>query len=303
VKTIKSLCSPLTACSLEHSWTYFTVFFIPIPILRKYFILFLVFLSFSVYGQNVSICSWNLQNFGRSKNDAELNYIAKVVKGFDIIAIQEVVAGYGGTQAVARLADELNRMGSKWDYVISDPTSGTPFKAERYAYLWKTAKVRKYSDAWLEATYAEHIDREPYYCRFVIGQKSFTLASFHAITKSKQPETEIKHFRSLPALYPNDNLIFCGDFNLPQSHSVFNPLRKMGYVSALVGQKTSLKMRSVNGLSLASEYDNFYFNAESLGVVSSGIIHFYEDFVDLKSARQISDHVPIYIQLSLNRAS
>jgi hypothetical protein len=31
-----------------------------------------------------------------------------------IIAIQEVVAGYGGAQAVAKLADELNRKGSKW---------------------------------------------------------------------------------------------------------------------------------------------------------------------------------------------
>jgi hypothetical protein len=30
------------------------------------------------------------------------------VRDYDIIAIQEVVAGYGGAQAVAKLADELN---------------------------------------------------------------------------------------------------------------------------------------------------------------------------------------------------
>jgi hypothetical protein len=33
----------------------------------------------------------------------------------------KVVAGYGGAQAVARLTNELNRQGSSWDYVISDP--------------------------------------------------------------------------------------------------------------------------------------------------------------------------------------
>ncbi len=51
------------------------------------------------------------------------------------------MAGYGGAQAVARLADELNRKGTKWDYVISDPTSSSAYKTERYAFIWKTSKV------------------------------------------------------------------------------------------------------------------------------------------------------------------
>jgi hypothetical protein len=50
------------------------------------------------------------------------------VRDYDIIAIQEVVAGYGGAQAVAKLADELNRKGSKWNYIISDPTVVVPIK-------------------------------------------------------------------------------------------------------------------------------------------------------------------------------
>ena len=112
---------------------------------------------------------------------------------------------------------------------------------------------------WLEKQYGLLIEREPYYCRFAVGRKVFTLAGFHAVPKSKQPETEIKYFKYLPDLYPGDNIIFCGDFNLPQSHTVFNPLRKMGYMSALKGQKTSLKQSCVNGDCLASEYDNFYF--------------------------------------------
>jgi endonuclease/exonuclease/phosphatase family metal-dependent hydrolase len=61
--------------------------------------------------------SWNIQNFGKSKSEVEINLLQYTLKNYDIIAIQEVVAGYGGAQAVAKLADELNRKGSKWDYV------------------------------------------------------------------------------------------------------------------------------------------------------------------------------------------
>ncbi|WP_316814704.1 endonuclease/exonuclease/phosphatase family protein [Pedobacter nyackensis] len=266
--------------------------------MKKYIFLLLIFISFSCYSQNVSICSWNIQNFGKSKDDAELNYIANVIKEFDVVAIQEVVSGYGGSQAVARLADELNRLGTKWAYVISNPTSSLKNSKERYAFLWKTAKVKQIGIAWLDQTHHEEIDREPFFCQFSVGKKTFTLASFHAVPKSKQPETEIKYFKFIPGLYPDHDLIFCGDFNLPQSHNVFSPLKKMGYFPALMGQKTSLKQDCVNDNCLASEYDNFFLKASVFQVSKAGIVHFYRDFETLKHARAISDHVPVYIQLS-----
>ena len=39
--------------------------------------------------------------------------MAKTLQDFDVVAIQEVVAGPGGAQAVANLADALNRSGAK----------------------------------------------------------------------------------------------------------------------------------------------------------------------------------------------
>lgn len=267
--------------------------------MRKYILLLLIGISFSGYSQIISICSWNIQNFGKSKNEAELIYIANVLNDFDLIAVQEVVSGYGGSQALARLVDELNRLGSNWDYVISDPTSGAGGSKERYAFIWNTSGVKRVGDPWLEEHYGLQIEREPYYCRFAVGRKTFTLAGFHALPKSKQPETEIKYLKYLPDLYPQDDIIFCGDFNLPQSHSVFNPLRKMGYMSALKGQKTSLKQRCVNGDCLASEYDNFYFPFSKINLLKSGAVHFYRDFEDLETARLISDHLPVYMRLSL----
>jgi len=267
--------------------------------LRKFLLFLLVFTSFHCYSQKVSVCSWNLKDFGKSKSNETIEIIAKTLKSFDIVAIQEVVAGHGGPQAVAKLADELNRTGAKWEYVISNATSGSAYKSERYAFLWKTSKVKKVGAPWLENKYGLLIDREPFYCRFKIADKTFTLVSFHAITKSKQPETEIKYFKFLPELYPKDNLIFCGDFNIPQSHSVFFPLRKMGYISSMVNQKTSLRQKCINNDCLASEYDNFFFNSSKVKLISSGIIHFYKQFEHLKLARTVSDHVPIFLNFSL----
>lgn len=247
----------------------------------------------------VKILTWNVENLGSSKSDSTITYIANTVKDYDIIALQEVVAGYGGAQAVAKLAGELNRKGAKWDYAISDPTSSSAYNTERYAFLWKTAKVRLVNKPWLEKKYGLLIDREPYYATFECQKKQFTLANFHAITKSKQPETEIKHFKNLPGQYPYLNIIFLGDFNCPQSHSVFNPLKKMGYRSAFIGQKTSLKMACKEGNCLSNEFDNIWYNNNTVVINNPKAIHFYKDFDDFVKAREVSDHIPLTIELEL----
>ena len=267
--------------------------------MKKLFtLLFLILHSFGFC--QVKMLSWNVENFGKSKSNKEITYIASLLNNYDLVALQEVVAGYGGAQAVARLADELNRKGNHWEYTISDPTTSTPSKTERYAFLWKTAQLKKIGKAWLEKNYASVMEREPYLCTFEYHNKQFTAVSFHAITKSKQPEREIKYFKFFPSVYPKSNLIFMGDFNCPQSQSVFDPLRKMGFTSALVNQKTSLKRSRKNGECLASEFDNMYFSKSKIKKLHAGVVLFYEKFSTLKEARTISDHCPIWMEFSLN---
>jgi endonuclease/exonuclease/phosphatase family metal-dependent hydrolase len=259
----------------------------------------LLFISFQSLAQT-KIISWNLENFGKSKSQSTLNFIANTVRDYDIVAIQEVVAGYGGSQTVAKLAILLNEKGAKWDYIISDPTSGSSYKKERYAFLWKTNKAKLKGEPWLEKKYNLEIDREPYFATFEVNKKTFTLVNFHAITKSKQPETEIKYFKFLPQQYPNLNLVFTGDFNCPESHTVFNPLKKMGYTSMLQKQKTTLKQKCNGDVCLASEFDNTFYNPNRLNHIDSGVILFYKKFNTLQDARKISDHIPIWLEFSLN---
>lgn len=262
--------------------------------------IFLISLCFLCWSSaliaQVKISSWNLQNFGKTRTTAEIEFVANTLKDFDIIALQEIVAGYGGAQAVAKLADELNRKGAKWDYVVSEPTNSSPYATERYAYLWKTSRVKKVQQAWLEEKYESVIDREPFYIDFNYNGKIFTLVNFHAIPKKKQPETEIKYFKFLPAQYPGKNLIFLGDFNVPQSHTVFNPLKKINYKPAFTNQKTTMKMKCVAGECLASEYDNIFYDTSSTKLLNSGVVLFYKSFPDMKSARRISDHIPVWAE-------
>ena len=264
----------------------------------KKILVLLLLLTTSLHAQ-LKLVSWNIENLGKSKSDSTILFIANTLQNYDLVALQEVVAGDGGAQTVAQLADELNRKGAKWDYVISNPTSSSAYKTERYAFLWKTSKVKKIGRAWLEEVYNLEIDREPYYCTFEYEKKQLTIVNFHAITKNKQPETEIKYFKYLPAQYPNLNLIFLGDFNCPQSHTVFIPLKKMGYASAFVNQKTSLKKKCINGNCLASEFDNIWYNNTKIVVQNSKVIPFYEAFDSLEEARTISDHIPVTTEISI----
>ncbi len=258
--------------------------------------LLICLLFVSTVSAQIKVCSWNVENIGKSKSDEDIEFIAIMLRDFDVVAIQEVVAGYGGAQAVAKLADALNRKGAKWEYVVSDPTTGSTYKTERYAFLWKSHVLKIKGAPWLEKKYQTLIDREPFYATFKSGTKEFTLANFHAITKSKQPETEIKYFKLLPSQYPNLNLIFIGDFNCPQSHTVFNPLKSMGYISVFKNQKTSLKKECNRDTCLASEFDNIWFDGKKNKVVNRKAIHFYENFQSLDEARKISDHIPIVVE-------
>ena len=257
-------------------------------------LLFSTLLSFS----QVSVCSWNIMNLGKSKSNSELEVMANAIKTYDIIAIQEVVAGAGGAQAVTRLVAILNTKGSKWDYAISNPTtSNNPSSSERYAFIWKVTRVKKTGNCWLDQNYQKEIDREPFMGTFEYNGKAFSLVSFHAVPKKKNPESEIKYFKFFPKLYPKLNLVFMGDFNCPQSHTVFNPLKNLGFAPILQKQKTSLRQKCINKDCLASEYDNLFYESQKIKVTQKGIVPFYQNFTSIKEARKISDHVPIWCVL------
>lgn len=245
---------------------------------------------------HLKILSWNIQDFGRSKDKKEIRQIAEFLRDYDLVAIQEVaVNSANGPKAVARLADELGRMGFAWDYRISDPTNSPPYKGERYAFLWKPSRVQNLGSFWLEESLPETVFREPYMGRFRFKGKTILIANFHARRSADKPEEEIPLLASLPALYSADRLIFLGDFNLQESHHAFGSLQTLGYRPALQNQPTSLRQSCTTGY-FSEALDNIFF-PPSLRLLDSGIIDTVGDCSNLKNARGLSDHVPVWMEI------
>ena len=198
-----------------------------------FFSFFLIKAIFS-YAQHdtIQLISWNIKDFGKTKNTAELEQIADIVKDADIVAIQEVVAGYGGAQAVAKLSDILNRKGAKWDYIVSDPTKSSKYLTERYAYVWKTKNIKIKNRGKLIDTLKNLIEREPHVVDFYFKRKKITVINYHSIPFTKNPRDEI-------TALTNYILNTYNSLGLPSNTSVQRPSTKTDSVMPLKSMETN----------------------------------------------------------------
>ncbi len=269
--------------------------------MKKHFslVLFLL-LSLNAFAQDFSLLTWNIQDLGRTKDAKELDRMVDVMRDYDIVAIQEVVAkDPAGARAVATLADLLNRTGAKWDYRISDPTrSPSSYISERYAYLWKTSKVRLLGRTYLDDVLADSCDREPYMAQFQLKstQDTFVVVNFHARRFDKEPEAEIRHFVNYPNRLGMGKVFIVGDFNLNESHEVWRPLYTQGFQPALQQTPTTLKRKCAKGQYFNYPIDNIYFPAQYVEIISAGRIDFVQSCDSLEEARGVSDHVPVVLK-------
>ena len=250
----------------------------------------------------ISLVSWNIRHLGRTKTDDDIHNIANLLRNFDIVAIQEVVAkDPAGAQAVAKIADELNRMGAKWDYQVSDPTkSPTSNFSERYAFLWKPSRVSLVHRAYLDENLEDLIYREPFVAQFKIKGKSspFYVVNYHSRKYNDNPEEEIIHFIDYPERLNSNRILIAGDFNLSETHAVWRPIFHKGFRNALNNQRTTLKTQCNDSDYLANTIDNIYFTSD-IEMIHAESIDFIKNCENLERARAISDHLPVYIQFKI----
>lgn len=269
--------------------------------LKKFILfVFLIASGYTVLSQKneINLISWNIKDFGKTKNNQELNEIAEIVKDTDVLAIQEVVAGFGGAQAVAKLADILNRKGSKWDYAISNPTNSPKYTAERYAFLWKPYRVKIKNRGWLVTELDSTIDREPFLLNFYVENKRLTLINFHSRPYNKDPESEIKALSNFIIDSLSAPLIIAGDFNVDEKKSIFDIIKSEGYAPAITNQKTTLKRKCERVEYLYHTIDNIFYSGE-IKKVEGGVIDFVRFCDRLERARKLSDHLPVFLKFKM----
>ncbi|RXG18373.1 endonuclease/exonuclease/phosphatase family metal-dependent hydrolase [Leeuwenhoekiella aestuarii] len=270
--------------------------------MKAYFQLLLLLLySLASFAQQqeLTLVSWNIRDFGKTKNSKELEQIAEIVREADIVAIQEVVAGYGGAQAVARLTDILNRKGSKWDYVISNPTNSSKYVTERYAFIWRTTNIKIKNRGTLIAALDSEVEREPFTINFYLDQKVLKVINFHSRPHNKNPETEISAISHHIVNAIKGPVLLAGDFNVMEQDPVFDVLKSKGFTPVLVDQKTTLKRECIGLNYLNYAIDNIFYSKEII-FLESGVLDFVLTCDQLDQARNLSDHLPVFAKFSLN---
>lgn len=252
--------------------------------------------------KNLTLASWNIQHLGRSKTDNEIWEMAQILRHFDMVAIQEVVAkDPAGAQAVARLVDALNRMGFQWDYRISNPTkSPSVYMSERYAFLWKTSRVAIQHRAFLDSEREDLFYREPYIAAFKSKKdnKKFYVANYHSRKYNDNPQEEIIYLLDYPERWNTPYLLIAGDFNTSETDAVWEPFYKKGFKSALKNKKTTLKRKCNDQGYLHHSIDNIYYTPQ-VKLHQANSVDFVGSCENLDHARGISDHLPVYIEFSL----
>lgn len=271
-----------------------------IGMFQKILLLLLVLTSLQSFSQQeeINIISWNIQDFGKTKSNDELNEMAELLRDADIVAIQEVVSGFGGAQAVAKLTDILNRKGAQWDYAISNPTRIPKYVTERYAIVWKTKHIKIKNRGRLIKELETVIDREPFILDFYMKDEKLTLINFHSRPHDKNPEAEITALTQYVYSNVTGTVILAGDFNVNEDNTVFNKLKQQGYSPAVTDQKTTLK-RTCDGFDYRNHAIDNIFYSTNIAKTKSGVIDFVRECENLEKARKLSDHLPVYLSIEL----
>lgn len=89
---------------------------------------------------NITIGSWSLDGFGPTKlaNVDVRRYVAKVVRRFDVMAIQQVASIE--RDVIPRLVDEINRGENRYDFVVG-PSTGPAGRGEQLAFIYDTTTI------------------------------------------------------------------------------------------------------------------------------------------------------------------
>lgn len=127
----------------------------------------------------VTIASFNIQIFGQSKisKPEVMEIISKIIKKYDIIAIQEVRSKE--QNVIPTLLTYVNNDTINYDYIISERLGRTASK-EQYAYVYNTNTVEFINESdsvWQDPE--DKLHREPFVASFRSNQFDFTLINIH----------------------------------------------------------------------------------------------------------------------------
>ena len=265
------------------------------------FALFFILSTLSL-ADEAYIASFNILRLGAAKKDTVQT--AKILKGFDIVGLVEVINRNG----VEELVDELNKQSDeKWDYHISPFGVGSSKYKEYFAYVYKKDKVKFIKSEGFYKNGKSSLLREPYGATFQIGNFDFTFVLVHTIYGNNESQRKAENYKMVDVYnYFQDrdekenDILIAGDFNLYALDESFRPLYK--HADKITYAIDPAIKTTIGAKGRANSYDNFFFSQkysqEFTG--SSGALDFSGD--NPKLMREIvSDHIPVFIVVETSK--
>ncbi|MFM7108112.1 MAG: endonuclease/exonuclease/phosphatase family protein [Planctomycetaceae bacterium] len=247
------------------------------------------------------IASFNIQVFGESKlaKPQVVDVLTKVVRRFDIVAVQEVRAK--SDSIVPSFVAAINADGSRYDFIIG-PRLGRTASKEQYTFIYDTTRVE--FDPSSVATLpnpGDKFHRPPLRARFRVRTNppeagfSFWLVDIHTDPDEVPQEVDAlaDAFVSMRSLTPaEDDVIVLGDLNAgpPQ----FGRIRQIPGIAWAVSGVTTNTRRS-------KTYDNLIFDRTVTGEYTGrwGVLDLQDTFgLSLDKALEVSDHNPVWAAFS-----
>lgn len=257
----------------------------------------------SATNQTIKICTFNIQNFGKTKigRPDTLKTLVDIVHRFDVVAIQEVSDSTG--VAMKQFATALNQDGFNYALVVSPRTGRQPndkSSQEQYAFAFNRKTVEQVGTALLYNDEKDNFQREPYVGRFKVrgGNFNFVLITIHA-----QPERAVEEIGALhqvnqwaQKMFPDeDDFITVGDYNASCGYAQPADLRKL----ELYGDSYVWVVPDDADTNLAASrcaYDRIVLTKRVTGDYT-GKWEVYRPFTD----KNISDHWPVWAEFYTNR--
>ena len=243
------------------------------------------------------ICSFNIQVFGESKlaKPEVVEVLARVVRMFDIVAIQEVRAK--SDSVVPTFVQAVNADGSRYHWVIG-PRLGRTVSKEQYTCVYDTARVEvDPSSVGTAPNPGDKMHRPPMFARFRTRanppESAFTFWMVDIHTDPDEVPQEVDAladvFVAMQHARPDeDDVILLGDLNAaPNQFGRITQIPNIGW--AVSGTTTNTRRNKT--------YDNIIFSrtatAEYLG--RWGVLDLQSTFgLSLDDALKVSDHNPVW---------
>jgi deoxyribonuclease-1-like protein len=252
-------------------------------------------------GGTIRICSFNIQVFGTSKlkKPQVMDVLAKVVRRFDVVAIQEVRST--DDSVVPKFIEMVNADGSQYDFIIG-PRLGRTNSKEQYAVLFNAARIEV--DRASAYTYPDPKDllhREPLVARFrVRGVPADKAFSFNLVDIHTDPDETATELDALADVFVGvqhngngeDDVILLGDLNVDEYHlGRLGQLPDIGH--AITGVKTNTRRDKM--------YDNIVFDRRATTEYTGqwGVVDLQKEFnLTQQAALEVSDHCPVWAEFS-----